>query len=329
MDFSQITSMSEADVIKNFGRVGANIDELFRRVVVTIMPVVDRMTAAEAQQAEQARGIEASVKSMTVLEERLSASVNPIIQQWDDVKNKVQQYELELGKNTEAHGMFKHLIDELDVSMANLRIHVDKTAAEANGQMGALLATVQNAGPRLEGSGGGGHKGPLVTNRIFDNLARLSGNEDHKVIDDWYDEVERNFELLLPGSSAVMIWALKQDDKITYTLMSHEANAHFMLKVSRELFAVMMNRTEDKAKSHVKVLTPQDGLEAWRSVRNALNRRDGQRLQAEFENLTTHMKPIAITELKTLNTLLAKWEKELGDFEAIDREYNVGAFQKR
>ena len=152
---------------------------------------------------------------------------------------------------------------------------------------------------------------------------------NHQDIDDWYNEVERHFELLLPGSAAVMQRALKQTDKITFTVMSHDTNAHFMLKVSRELFAVLMNRTELNAKSHVKVLTPQDGLEAWRNVKNALNRRDGQRLLAEFENLTTHMKPIAVSKLKTFNTLLAKWEKELGDFEAIDREYKVGEFQRR
>ena len=111
--------------------------------------------------------------------------------------------------------------------------------------------------------------------------------------------------------------------------MSNETNAHFMLKVSRELFAVKMNKTEDKATSHVKIFTPQDGLEAWRMVRFALHRRDGQRLQAEFEALTTHMKPIPIGEIKNLNTLLAKWEKELRDFERIDPEYKVGEFQRR
>ena len=146
MDFSKITSMSEADVIKNFGRVGPNIDELFKRVVETIMPAIDRVAAAESQQSAQAESISASMKTMIGLEERLSKSVNPIIQQWDEVKGKVAQYELELGRNTDAHSKFSLLIEELDVSVANLRIHVAKTNAEANDQMGALLATVQSKG---------------------------------------------------------------------------------------------------------------------------------------------------------------------------------------
>ena len=56
-----------------------------------------------------------------------------------------------------------------------------------------------------------------------------------------------------------------------------------MLKVSRELFALMMNKTEDKAKSHVNALAPKDGLEALRMVKCHLSKRDGQRLQSECE----------------------------------------------
>ena len=55
MDLSQMTFMSEQYMIRNFGRVGANIDELFNRIVVTIMPVIDRLTAAEAEQNKVTR----------------------------------------------------------------------------------------------------------------------------------------------------------------------------------------------------------------------------------------------------------------------------------
>ncbi len=81
-----------------------------------------------------------------------------------------------------------------------LRAHVDKMHSEANGQMGALLATVQagSRGGAASSGGEGGGARPLVTNKIFENLLRLSGSEDHHAIDDWYDKVERNFELMLP-----------------------------------------------------------------------------------------------------------------------------------
>lgn len=76
MDFSQIQTMTEADIIANFGRMGANVDELFRRVAETIMPVIDRLAKTEAEQEEQKKQFEASVKTMTGLEERLGKSVN-------------------------------------------------------------------------------------------------------------------------------------------------------------------------------------------------------------------------------------------------------------
>ena len=216
--------MSEADIIANFGRVGANIDELFRRVVDTVMPVIERANTAEARQQQSQTAIDESVKTMTALEEQIQKYVKPIIQQWDSVKSSIAQYELDLGRNREAHTKFENNFAEMDRTIMALRGHVDKVTAEANGQMGALLATVGTGGSRDGGSGGRDAR-PLVTNRIFDNLARLSGNEDHHAIDDWYDEVERNFELLLPGSGSVLEWALKQPDPITYTMMSHEANA--------------------------------------------------------------------------------------------------------
>ena len=117
MDFSQITTMTEQDIIANFGRVSANIDELFNRVVNIIMPVVDRVTAAEEKQVKAQEDMNASIKAMTGLEERLRVSVNPIITQWDDVKTKVSQYELELGRNAEAHRRFQTLIEETKTSV--------------------------------------------------------------------------------------------------------------------------------------------------------------------------------------------------------------------
>ena len=50
-----------------------------------------------------------SLDQMVGLEERLRKSANPIIEQWDEVKNKVAHYELELGRNVEAHVIFDGL----------------------------------------------------------------------------------------------------------------------------------------------------------------------------------------------------------------------------
>lgn len=330
LSVADIVSMPESDIIKNFGIVQDQITKVTEQLRLTILPVIERINLNEATQKSE---FETAMKSLAGLEARLQKSVNPIITGWDGVKDNVETYRLELQANRKQHEGFEEKFKLMFESLATLRSHVDTQNASTNGQMGTLLATQSS---RLFGDdGGGGSRGgdgkanPLVTNRLFDNLGRLSGNEDHAVMDDWYDEVERNFELLMPHSAKVLQWAHKSPDTVDFELMNGEQNPGLVMKISRELYALLMNKTEDKAKSHVKILTPQDGLEAWRSMRMALSRRDGQRLQAEFDALTTQLKPVPMSELKNLSTLLAKWEKELKDFEALDKEYKVGQFQRR
>ena len=320
--------MSIGDIIKNFGLMQDQVTAVQKQLADTIVPVVDRVNLNEVTQKDE---FKQAMDNLAGLESRLQKSVNPIIQGWDNLKDNVETYRIELGQNRAQHIEFEKQFSTLGTTIDSLRRHVDTCQATNQGQIGTLLAT---QGQRPFGGGGGGSAGggdqrPLVTNRLFDNLSRLSGNEDHGVMDDWYNEVERNFELLIPHSAQILDWAARNPEPITFTTMTEQQNATMVLRVSRELFALLMNKTEDKAKSHVKMLTPQDGLEAWRMVKVSLNRRDGQRLQAEFDALTTQLKPVTMSELKNLTTLLAKWEKELRDFENLDKEYKVGTFQRR
>ena len=330
LSVANIVPMPESDIIKNFGIVQDHITKVTEQLRLTILPVIERINLNEATQKSE---FQTAMKSLAGLEARLQKSVNPIITGWDGVKENVETYRLELQARRKQYEGFEEKFKLMFEYLATLRSHVDTQNASTNGQMGTLLATQSS---RLFGDdGGGGSRGgdgkanPLVTNKLFDNLGRLSGNEDHAVMDDWYDEVERNFELLMPHSAKVLQWAHKSPETVGFELMNGEQNPGLVMKISRELYALLMNKTEDKAKSHVKILTPQDGLEASRSMRMALSRRDGQRLQAKFDALTTQLKPVPMSELKNLSTLLAKWEKELKDFEALDKEYKVGQFQRK
>ena len=70
------------------------------------MPVIEWVTTAEAKQQQSQVAIDSSVEKMIALEEKLSKSVNPIIQQWDSVKASIAQYELELGRNRDSHAKY-------------------------------------------------------------------------------------------------------------------------------------------------------------------------------------------------------------------------------
>ena len=74
-------------------------------------------------------------------------------------------------------------------------------------QSQVALAASQNS----QSSGGSSRRSnePLVTHKLLMNKAPLDGSESHDVFDDWYNDMADDFELLLPGSKAIMKSAKK------------------------------------------------------------------------------------------------------------------------
>ena len=70
------------------------------------------------------------------------------------------------------------------------------------------------------------------------------------------------------------------------SILSRGDSAH-VTNVSRELFSVFKKKTTGQARAQLKALSENEGLEAWRLIRTNLCRKDGQRLQNEFDTLTT------------------------------------------
>ena len=69
-------------------------------------------------------------------------------------------------------------------------------------------------------------------------------------------------------------------------------------------------------------------MEAWRLIRANLSRKDNQRLQSEFDTLTTLPK-MKVEDFSNFPILQTRWESELVKFAAIDAEYRLGKFQQR
>ena len=193
-------------------------------------------------------------------------------------------------------------------------------------QSQVALAASQNS----QSSGGSARRSnePLVTHKLLLNKASLDGSESHDAFDDWYNDMADDFELLLPGSKALMKLAEKSTEPCTTDWMMRQENAGLACTTSRELFSVLKRKTNLRARNQLKALSENQGLEAWRLIRANLSRKDNQRLQSEFDTLTSLVK-IKVEEFSSFPMLQSRWESELLKFAAIDSEYKLGKFQQR
>ena len=112
-------------------------------------------------------------------------------------------------------------------------------------------------------------------------------------------------------------------------LLSH-ANAALATKISRELYVIFTKKTvvNTKARFEIQNLNENQGLEALRLIRLNLCKREGQRLQDEYE-VGTALPKIKESDMQNLSGLLRRWEAEINKFEAIDKGYALGVFQRR
>ena len=107
-------------------------------------------------------------------------------------------------------------------------------------------------------------------------------------------------------------------------------NAASATRLSRELYVIFGKKTviNTKARFELQNLRENQGLEALRLIRMNLCKREGQRSQDEYEVGTTLPK-IKEGDMGNLVSLLRRWESEINKFEAIDKGYSPGIFQRR
>ena len=71
------------------------------------------------------------------------------------------------------------------------------------------------------------------------NKTQLSGEEDYDGFDEWYADMVDDFEIILPGSKAIMQNAEKRTSPMTIDDMMSLSNSALALTTSRELFQVL------------------------------------------------------------------------------------------
>ena len=85
------------------------------------------------------------------------------------------------------------------------------------------------------------------------NKQPLTGSEDTEAFDDWYQDMENDFELIIPGSKVIMRQAEGNPAPITMHSMLSGEDSDLVSKVSRELYSVLAKKTISTARNQIKV----------------------------------------------------------------------------
>ena len=76
------------------------------------------------------------------------------------------------------------------------------------------LAAIQDR-PSGTGSSSGGSREPLITHKLMMNENKLNGSENSSTIEDWFDLITMEVNLIYPGSKSILDWCSQQSTEIT------------------------------------------------------------------------------------------------------------------
>ena len=292
-----LTPLVEATLPVKLASTDSKIEEL-----VKVVQEVKASVKALGDAANAATGrLDAQATEMSPIKMSM-ASVEPTIRQ---AKEDIQKMRDEVTRN--------HQIGETRY-------------AEQQGQL-AVMQMQQGGG---QTGSGPRSTDPLVTHKLIIGKDKITGDEEFTVIDSWIKELETDLEIILPGAKAIMVQAQKSQHIIDSPQLLSHANAALATKISRELYVIFTKKTvvNTKARFEIQNLNENQGLEALRLIRLNLCKREGQRLQDEYE-VGTALPKIKESDMQNLSGLLRRWEAEINKFEAIDKGYALGVFQRR
>ena len=217
---------------------------------------------------------------------------------------------------------FKAVQDAIDtVKRTN-----DLNYAQIQGQLATAMSSRATSSASF---GGAKTEDQQATHKLLANVARISGSETYKALDDWYAETKVNTDLIIPGSKLILDWAEQMHEEITQQHITSRQDSLIASRLTKELYAFRLAKTEPggDARAQVIPLDSWEGLEAWRKIRKNLAYKDAKRLEDEY-GVCTKLTPNGMNDLNHFNTLLSKLQADTKQFEKIDAAYAIGKFQR-
>ena len=169
---------------------------------------------------------------------------------------------------------------------------------------------------------------PIVVHKLLINKTPLNGTESFEAIDEWYEDMATDIEMILPGAKAILQAAEQMKRPIvTQDMIEHKAGA-LASRVSKEMYSVLKKKTTGIARNQIKTLSETEGLEAWRLIRINLCNKDDQHVEADYK-VKSKLPKLTMKNMSGLAELITRWEAEIKRVATIDDGYNRSNLQKK
>ena len=232
---------------------------------------------------------------------------------------------------TGVHNRVSEFVKDLDETQQKIKDEArkqDMRDTQYQQQMATLNSMIGTGG----GSSSTGSRSrpdePIVVHKLIINKPALSGTESFEAIDEWYEDMTTDIEMILPGAKAILQEAEKMKRPIMPSdLLGHDQSA-LATRVSREMYSVLKKKTTGVARNQIKTLSENDGLEAWRLIRLNLCNKDDQHVEAEYK-VKSRLPKFSMKNMSGLAELITRWEAEIKRFATIDEGYNLSNLQKK
>ena len=266
--------------------------------------------------------IEKSIEDKTKI---LEASVNAM---GDMLRQMGQTFGVDSQSRVEMEVKSDQLGAKIDAMALELE-HAKRTQ-ESNYQTTQMQLTTAISSS-VSGSGmssGSGTKEPLATHKLMISETKINGSENSAILDDWFELITMKVNLIYPGGKSILDWSAEHSGEITASDIQSRGDSALAAKLSMEMYVFLKLKTELTAANHLKPISADRGLEAWRKLRRELLGKDGPRQEEEF-NAVADLPKLKLADMSNFDNLYVRWESELRKHEVISREYFIGKYRKR
>ena len=337
-DMSQITGLTETlqrleqminAVDQKSNNIASSVDAAASMLRANVDSVNDMNRSVERLRLETAAEIGATGRISTI-EAKLGESYDSLVAGVQALQTILEDKLQTIGKlalsNDDKMVKYEQQFRLRETSIDNLKQDITAKTARLEGAISGAYNQMQSQANSAQGSNVGQSKTPLDSEKKFDQMPKVSGDEPAAELAEWKRKISVLIESSIPGSITTLEWAEKTDRRDNLGCNSHRKEFPAAHKLNQQLYSFMMLKMGGRGDTAMRKIDCRMGLEAWRVVWETVGKKDAQSLHEEFVKLT-NVPPQE--KLSTLTSFITQWEVRLDEMRAIDpTNYLVGPMHK-
>ena len=193
-------------------------------VDANLIPAMAKMDETVAKLQEETKDCDKRLREYVVKLESEAARTRQQVEGMDAVKTNTTGVNTRVSEfATDINDIQQKIKDESD--KYNMRYH------EQQQQMATLNSVVKSGGIS-SGSQRSRTEEPIVVHKLIINKTALSGTESFEAIDEWYEGMANDVEMIIPGAKAILQEAEKMKSPVDTDYILKHAKSMLMSRVS-------------------------------------------------------------------------------------------------